>query len=174
MQGLSGFSPRSVPVLISTVLLTLAGLVEARSQQRLQVDLIQTGTAESTEYPVTPDGHDFFMGVSEWRAPELKDPRSPLRGLHGRCFGATEYEGEIIVAGGGYCTYEDADGDRLVTRWTPKEQLPVFRTRGEWTVFAGSGKWEGASGAGSYETARTTGGSERSRRLNGEIVLPGL
>jgi hypothetical protein len=137
----------------------------------IDVDLTQAGVNRSSSHPVTPAAHDFIMGESEWSAPQPDNPESPLHGMHGQCFGVTELQGDVIIGGGGYCTNTDADGDRLVTRWVRKEQLPGFITRGEWNVFEGSGKWEGATGSGTYETSRTASEGGRSRKLTGRITL---
>lgn len=88
----------------------LASAAAAGAEERIAVDLVQAGAANSTGYQVTPDRHDFVMAVSLWRAPQPVEAAGPFRGLAGRCFGAPEYKRDLIVAGGGYCAYRDPSG----------------------------------------------------------------
>lgn len=126
--------------------------------------------ADVTEYPLLPGRHDVVMGVSEWSAPFPEDPASPLNGLHGVCFGMTEFQGDEVVGGSGFCTYEDADGDRYVSSWIPKASPAPGKSAGEWTAVGGTGKFEGATGSGTYETVRIAG-DQRQRTLTGRLTL---
>lgn len=145
----------------------------AHAGDTVNVELIQSGMVSTTSYPITPDRRDLIFGVSEWDVPQPDDRESPLHGLQGTCFGVTEFDGDTIVGGGGYCTYTDADADRLVTRWTPIEQVlgTAPGTRGEWQVVEGSGKWEGSTGSGTSLNSRVGDGGERRRELRGTITL---
>lgn len=134
------------------------------------ISLVQDGTANVTEYPVMPGRHDVVMGVSEWSAPSPDDPASPLRGLHGKCFGMTEFKGDEVVGGGGYCTYEGAEGDTYVSSWIPRTSPEGGKSVGEWTTVGGTGKFEGATGSGVYKTVRIAGDT-RQRTLTGTITL---
>lgn len=143
----------------------------AGAEERIAVDLVQTGVANSTRYQGrrtdTTSSWPFRCGR------RLNRPNGgPLPGLAGRCFGTTEYQRDLIVAGGGYCAYRDLDGDALVIRWAPREQSPVGRTTGVWEVNFGDGKWAGASGGGGLETMRNGKAGDQIRKLTGEIVLP--
>jgi hypothetical protein len=135
-----------------------------------EIALVQEGVVEVTEYPLMPGRHDVVMGVSEWSAPLRDDASSPMRGLHGKCFGMTEFRGDEVVGGSGYCTYLDADGDTYVSRWIPTSSTGPGKSGGEWTAVGGTGKFEGATGSGVYETVRTGDGT-RQRTLTGRITL---
>jgi hypothetical protein len=134
------------------------------------VSLVQDGVVKVTEYPVMPGRHDVVMGVSEWSAPSPVDPSSPFRGLTGRCFGMTEFKGDEVVGGGGYCTYENADGDTYVSSWIPRTSPGPGKSAGEWTAVGGTGKFDGATGSGVYETVRIADDT-RQRTLTGKITL---
>lgn len=162
--------PQSLSAFVAMACCGLAG-APAAAGEVLDVALTQDGVGDPTEHPVTPTGHDFFMGVSEWEPPQPEDAGSPFHGLRGACFGVTEYQREDLIGGGGYCTYQDAGGDRLVTRWTPTERLFGGVIRGEWPVFEGSGRWAGATGGGAYEIERRGVEGERRRKLTGQVTL---
>ena len=134
------------------------------------ISLVQDGVVNVTEYPVMPGRHDVIMGVSEWSAPSPDDPSSPFRGLTGICFGMTEFKGDEVVGGNGYCTYEDAEGDTYVSSWIPRASPAPGKSTGEWTAVGGTGKFEGATGSGVYETVRLGSGG-RQRTLTGKITL---
>jgi len=133
------------------------------------ISLVQNGVVDVTEYPVMPGRHDVVMGVSEWSAPS-PDPSTPFRGLSGRCFGMTEFKGDEVVGGSGYCTYKNAEGDTYVSSWIPTASPGPGKSAGEWTAVGGTGKFEGATGNGVYETVRIAG-KTRQRTLTGKITL---
>jgi hypothetical protein len=134
------------------------------------ISVVQDGVVNVTEYPLMPGRHDVVMGVSEWSAPSPHDPSSPFRGLHGICFGMTEFQGDEVVGGSGYCTYKDAEGDTYVSTWIPRASPAPGKSAGEWTAVGGTGKFEGATGSGVYETVRVSGDT-RQRTLTGKITL---
>lgn len=152
----------------------LAGLslfaAQAAGQTTYQISVQQSGVARDANYPLMPDDHRLFMGASEWHPAVVEDPAIPFRGLHGVCFGMTELKADLVVGGGGFCTYEDADGDRYTSSWVPKDSARGAGSSGEWTAIGGTGKFEGVTGGGVYRIGRIAG-DLRTRQLSGVLTL---
>ncbi len=68
----------------------------------------------------------------------------------------------------GYCSFGDADGDRIFTQFTGKVGLPNGYDEGTNVISGGTGKYAGISGSGSWKCkgVGSNGGSQCTQRLN--------
>jgi len=68
----------------------------------------------------------------------------------------------------GYCSFGDADGDRIFTQFAGKLGLPNGYDEGTNVISGGTGKYAGISGSGPWKCkgAGSNGGSHCTQRLN--------
>jgi hypothetical protein len=127
------------------------------------------GTTSSVVYPVG-EGHVVVMNMADYTNFEAEDPNNPMNGAKGPCFGEMEIN-KGAVAGDGYCTWVDADGESILVTWTATGRDADGNGIGEWQLMGGSGKWDGASGGGGYTVIAKDGSPERTNVTTGEITL---
>ena len=131
---------------------------------------IGIGVNASVDHPIDGDV-TMVMSSSIFEAMTFNDPKYPLNGAIGECFGPIKINAGNI-ASDGYCTFDDPSGDHYVGTWTVRDLADDGVMEGDWSVLGGSGKWDGASGGGTflYMPNDETGRFETT--LTGAITLP--
>lgn len=127
------------------------------------------GADRSTVIEVAPDRSLIMLRV-DYAPAQLGDPRAPLHGASGPCFGTIELRGSA-TEGSGYCTWKDIDGSFAVIAWTADGRGRDGAVTGAWTARGGTGKWAGAEGAGRYSAATRPRSSDRTLMLDGSLSL---
>ncbi|MCC1493822.1 hypothetical protein [Cognatishimia sp. F0-27] len=125
------------------------------------------GTSMNEAMPVH-EGLVVVKVASSYTGFDTDDPNNMLATANGPCYGTMIID-KGAVTGGGACDYTDADGDRIVMRWTPTGFDPEGRTVGNWALIGGTGKWMNASGEGAFNAGGD--GDAYTNRVTGSVNM---
>lgn len=98
------------------------------------------------------------------------DPNNPINGATGGCSG-TMLLSMGKLTGGGYCTYEDADGDTSIVSFTSAGMNDKGGNSGTWMMVGGTGKYMGATGGGDFSATPNKDRTASVNSITGKIVL---
>lgn len=136
-------------LLTGLVLLLMSSFASAQSLPKSGTISWHTGWKFTGEVINVAEGHIELHG----KAIGTSFNNNGAGPLH---LGAAECVAAIFLINGsgpnvGYCSFGDADGDRIFTEFTGKVGLPNGYDEGTNVIFGGTGKYAGISGSGPWK-----------------------
>lgn len=152
------------------ILLLTSGAALAGETFKFDGGTAATGQTDNTVYMVGDD-HVFMHSSSQYDPMGSGDPKNPLAGMTGPCFGAVEIKG-TSASGDGYCIFSDSDGNTIVNHWVATGLGSAGALLGTWEVKAGSGKFFGTTGGGAFSNSTNKETGTFSNEITGAMTMP--